>query len=327
MSDQLKLDFDVLQKDGILKFGRKYQLAINLYVVDNNGKDVLDTTTGKPMIASEQKTIPFEIPTFNEPIVFDEMWADTDSDDNMKLHFKFNVSDANKVIMTDSNKDNAYYYAKLWKVDEDNKLTDCSNKVDGLVDSDGNPTTFEIGKTYNFSLDNPGNSAKYRLILYAAVDLNNDGKADGLTSLEGSITQLTKDDFEANKSTLQMYIRNDYTTPSSSGITLGTQSIAACSTDNTKAEITYKNAVGLNNIDRVVYTLSSEDGVTYTKTMENDDKAHPLFVQKTGGYFTLTLDSVLQNKGKYNVVVQYYVANADGTYTTPLATYSDIYVY
>ena len=327
MSDQLKLDFDVLQKDGILKFGRKYQLAINLYVVDNNGKDVLDTTTGKPMMASEQKTIPFEIPTFNAPIVFDEMWADTDSKDKMSLHFKFNVSDANKVIMTDSNKDNAYYYAKLWKVDDDNKLTDCSNKVDGLVDSDGNPTTFEIGKTYNFSLDNPGNSAKYRLILYAAVDLNNDGKADGLTSLEGSITQLTKDDFEANKSTLQMYIRNDYTTPSSSGITLGTQSIAACSTDNTKAEITYKNAVGLNNIDRVVYTLSSEDGVTYTKTMDNTDKAHPLFVQKTGGYFTLTLDSVLQNKGKYNVVVQYYVANADGTYTTPLATYSDIYVY
>ena len=73
--------------------------------------------------------------------------------------------------------------------------------------------------------------------------------------------------------------------------------------------------------------MSSEDGVTYTKTMDNTDKAHPLFVQKTGGYFTLTLDSVLQNKGKYNVVVQYYVANADGTYTAPLATYSDIYVY
>ena len=61
--------------------------------------------------------------------------------------------------------------------------------------------------------------------------------------------------------------------------------------------------------------------------MNNTDKqAHPLFVQKTGGYFTLTLDTVLQNKGTYNVTVTYYRASSDGKYEK-VSTYSDIYVY
>lgn len=328
MSDQLKLDFDTLGREGILEFGRKYKLAINLYVVDNDGNDVLDSNNEK-MKANDEKLIPFEISTPTQPFVFDEMWADADEDDKMTLHFNFNVSDQYKMIMTDTGSDEAYYYAKLWKV-EGEERTDVSDQVSGeqgLVDSDGNPVAFKTGTQYTFNLQNPGISSKYQLILYSAIDTNNDGKADGLTSLEGSITQLTKDDFEANKSTLQMYTRNVYETPSSTGITLGTQSIAACSTDNTKAEITYKNAVGLNNIDRVEYSLSSQDGVTYTNVMNNTDKqAHPLFVQKTGGYFTLTLDTVLQNKGTYNVTVTYYRASSDGKYEK-VSTYSDIYVY
>ena len=328
MSDQLKLDFDTLGREGILEFGRKYQLAINLYVVDNDGNDVLDSNNEK-MKANDEKLIPFEISTPTQPFVFDEMWADADEDDKMTLHFNFNVSDQYKMIMTDTGSDEAYYYAKLWKV-EGEQRTDVSDQVSGeqgLVDSDGNPVAFKTGTQYTFNLQNPGISSKYQLILYSAIDTNNDGKADGLTGLEGSITQLTKDDFEANKSTLQMYTRNVYETPSSTGITLGTQSIAACSTDNTKAEITYKNAVGLNNIDRVEYSLSSQDGVTYTNVMNNTDKqAHPLFVQKTGGYFTLTLDTVLQNKGTYNVTVTYYRASSDGKYEK-VSTYSDIYVY
>lgn len=328
MKDQLKLDFDTLGK--VLEYGHTYKLAINTYVVDNNGKDILDEA-GNKMKSSDQILIPFEIANPSQPFVFDQMWADTDNNNDMNLYFNFSVTDQYKMIMTDTNSDETIYYAKLWEIDGENR-TDVSSKVSGLFDGE-NPYKFRVGEEYHLSLKNPGESKKYQLILYATIDADNDGNPDGLKNLDnlseykGSISSLSKDEFETNKETLQMYVRNIYETPSSSGITLGTQSIAACSTDNTKAEITYKNAVGLNNIDRVEYSLTSNDGTSYTKTMDNTDKqVHPLFVQKTGGYFTLTLDSVLQNKGTYNVSVRYYTKSADGQYDL-ITTYTDIYVY
>ena len=306
--------------DKKLKYGESYKLKIQAYEL-KDGK-LSKNDDGTYVSASDPIEIDFDVPTPSDPIPVTYIWAtEGTNSEKFNLHFNFAINDKDKIIKTDSN-ENAYFYVKVFKVtkkDGNDKIDDVSNQLtddDGgkLVNSDDTPRAFTVGTNYSYILENVDVSATYRMELYTSIDKDNDGKTDGLPDdlADKSLTELTNEEFKQVEATLS-YTSKQFTTPSTSGIAFGQTDVNMSSDDNTKVRVTFRGAVGLNTIDRVSYTIvdTENPNKAYSGDMDNNYKdTDPLFVQRANGYFTLDLDSVLPDKGHYQVTVRFYIKNA-----------------
>lgn len=298
-----------------LERGVTYYLCTEIYqYVDNIKSDIslLDDTFKQA----------FELPLLEQPVTFVNGWSNDGS-----VIFEFSVIDSQKVIMTDytstgDDKDTQYYYVRVYKITEEGEVDITEAAGYGLYNA------YEVGNSYTLTIDNTDINESYRLVVYATTDLNHDGIFDYDTEsdIKTSIVGVDKTYLEEN---LYNFILSNSTivnTPTTDGVDIGDTSVGANSSDSTRMTITYKNSNKLTEIKQVYYSITNASGAVASGTITASDNSS-LFVEKTGGYYTLDIPASLRDTGLHYITVSYYTYNEETGEYELVTTDSDTYYY
>lgn len=294
--------------------GVKYQLEVSTYLLEDDGS-VKDTP-------GSQKIKSFMIPAPATPIPFTNMTPQYDAaTKKIGLNVEFSMADSDYVIMSDYRmKDGAssHYFARVYE-QSGSKWLDITDKK---------REQYDIFQSYTMQMKDLKPDTNYKLVLYAAVDKDMDGKDDGHPDLTGSISSLDEEGFENDKEQYVIW-EEVCTTPGENGIAFGEVAIENPNNDPSRLSIAYKGASNLAAIDRADYTVISKDGkVNFSGSLKKEN-GKEIFTQKASGvkgYYVMDLPLMLEVKTTYRVMISYYQKQDDG-YVKLEPSYSTTYLY
>lgn len=314
-SYQMEQTFSLRAGQHGLSSGVHYQLEVGTYLLDEDGEVEEDaiSTMNKAFIIPEPAT---PIPFTNLTPQYDEASRQID------LNVEFSMADNDRVIMSDYGMEEgmpSHYFARVYE-QEGSTWTDITKKK---------REPYDIFRSYTLQLKDLKPDTNYKLVLYAAIDRDMDGKADNKEDLTGSISSLSEEEFEKQKE-LYMIWEEVCATPGENGIAFGDVSIEHPNNDPTKLSIAYKNASNLTAIDKVDYTVISQDGkVSFGGSLEkNGDKdIFKLKASDVKGYYTMELPILLEEKKMYRIIIAYYQKQLDDSFKKLEPSYSTTYLY
>lgn len=315
----------------LLEQGVSYYLCADIYQYINGEYQYTTNDDGeleKISLSTDTVKVSFTMPNLQEPTVFINNWL---SDEN--VIFNFSVTDTYKVMMTDMTNgvydgtELQYYYVGIYKI---------TAYGEELVYWDTD-VLYEEGKSYTLTINDADVDEQYKMVIFTSVDLNHDGYCDydydstTETGSVGSIASLDIEYLEENLDTYVLYTSTPISTPDSFDVSVGTTSLGASSSNSSRIMVTYKNAIYINSIDKVTYTITNSAGPVASGDLYNsydeDTQTYSLFTELSGGYYVLELPANLTTSGVHTVVISYYIYNEATESYDEVTKVSDTYYY